>query len=145
MKLSKTALMEAWISSEFDARGLALQRAIQVEYEYHGPQFGATAVFAYVRFHCEPADELTFEVDAWPPTDVEEDEWEQFCEGMGVALIDGLMCAPQVHHSRVRVVLRQARCDGMMSNRKAFYRAARGAMQALVDNGSWAWDLPPTA
>lgn len=141
-RLAKQDLVEAWISSEYDQLGLALQKPLEVEHTYRGPQFGHSSTFAYVRLRCEPAPELAFTVEAWPPADVEQQEWEQFCDGIAVAMVNGLMCAPEVPHSRVHVTLAEARCDGMMSNRSSFYRATRGALDTLLTHGSWAWDLP---
>jgi hypothetical protein len=111
-----------------------LRSSQAVEYEFRG-QFGHPSSYAFVRFECAPADDLSFQVRAsWPTTVSEGDRTHVelgIAEGVADMLLEGVY-----QHSGCAVVLVDVRWDDVGSSVAAFMRATKSAMQQLVA-GDW--------
>jgi hypothetical protein len=107
-----------------------LRSSQAVQDEFRG-QFGHPSSFAFVRFECAPADDLSFEIRAaWPSTVSEGDRTDVelgIAEGIADVLLDGLY-----QHSGCTIVLLEVRWDDVGSSVAAFMKATRSAMRHLI-------------
>jgi len=105
-----------------------------VEYEFRG-QFGHPSSYAFVRFECATADDLSFQVRAsWPPTVSEGDRTRVelgIAEAVADTLLEGIY-----QYSGCAIVLVDVRWDDVGSSVAAFMRATKSAMQQLLA-GDW--------
>lgn len=112
-----------------------LQTATGIEFEYQSAQRGHASSYAFVKFACAPANDLSFVAKtSWPYTwDFKETERFELAIAEGVAdmLLDGLY-----QHSGCALTLTGVRCDEVGSSEAAFMKAARGAMVQLL-NEKW--------
>jgi hypothetical protein len=119
---------------------LRLNSPETVEYEFRAFE---PPRYAYVRFECAPANDLSFEARAlWPPTvsDSYATEVElAVAEGVADVLLEGLY-----QHSGCRVVLTDVRYDQIDSTIAAFMKAAESAMRSLLSR-KWTPVGPPGA
>ena len=112
-----------------------LETATSVEYEYQGLERGHPSTYAFVKFECAPAHDLTFVAKtSWPST-LDSKECERFelaiAEGLADTLLDGLY-----QHSGCALTLTGVRYDEVGSIEFAFMKAAGGAMAQLL-NEKW--------
>ena len=107
-----------------------LRSSQAVQHEFRG-QFGHPSSYAFVRFECAPADDLSFEIRAtWPSTVSEGDRTDVelgIAEGIADVLLDGLY-----QHSGCTIVLLEVRWDDVGSSVAAFMKATKSAMQDLI-------------
>ena len=107
-----------------------LRSSQAVEHEFRG-QLGHPSSYAFVRFECAPADDLSFQVRAsWPSTVSEEDRTHVesgIAECVADILLEGLY-----QHSGCVVVLVDVRWDDVGSSVAAFMSATKSAMRQLV-------------
>jgi hypothetical protein len=101
-----------------------------VQHEFRG-QYGHPSSYAFVRFECVPADDLSLEVSAsWPAT-VSEDDRTVFevtiAESVADLLLDGLY-----QHTGCALTLAEVRYDEIGSSEVAFMKATRSAIQDLL-------------
>jgi hypothetical protein len=108
-----------------------LESATIVEYEYQGLQWGHPSTYAFVRFECVPADDLSFDVRTSWPSEVDFNSRKilglAVAEGVADILLDGLY-----QHSGCALNLVEVRFDEICSSEAAFMTAARNAMQQLL-------------
>lgn len=112
-----------------------LETTTTVEYEYRGSQPGHPSTYAFVKFACAPAHDLSFDAKtSWPST-LDSKEIERFelaiAEGVADMLLDGLN-----QHCGCALTLNGVRYDELCSGEAAFMKAARGAMAQLL-NEKW--------
>lgn len=109
-------------------KSLRLNSSETVEHEFRAFE---PPRYAYVRFECGPADDLSFEVRAlWPPTVTDSyrrDLELAAAEGVADVLLEGVY-----QHSGCRVVLADVRYDEIESSVAAFMKAAASAMRSLL-------------
>ena len=104
-----------------------------VQHEFRG-HFGHPSSYAYVRFECAPADDLSFEARvSWPSTTL--GEGQKFERAIAESVADELL-AGVYQHSGCAVTLVEVRYDLVGSSEAAFMRAAKSAMQDLL-MGDW--------
>ena len=108
-----------------------LESTTSVEHEYRGAQYGHPSTYAFARFECAPADDLSFETRAsWPGT-MNEDERigleHAVAEGVADVLLSGVY-----QHSGCSVTLVEVRWDDICSSEAAFVKAANFAMRDLL-------------
>jgi len=107
---------------------LRLHSSEIIEHEFRG-QFGHSSSYAYVRFECIPADDLSFEVRASWPSTVTNDTKLELAVAEGVA---DVLLADVYQHSGCRIVLVDVRYDEIGSSEAAFLKAATLAMRSLL-------------
>ena len=110
-------------------------RSFQVVEREFRVQFGHPSSYAFVRFECAPADDLTFQARASWPSTVSEGERTHVELGIAEALADTLL-EGVYQHSGCAIVLVDVRWDDVGSSVAAFMRATKSAMQQLVA-GDW--------
>jgi|SRR5215469_15538120 len=107
-----------------------LASPVTVEHEFRS-QFGHPSSYAYVRFECTPADDLSFETRASWPSAVSEGDRAQVelavAETIADALLEGVY-----QHSGCAIVLVDVRWDDVGSSEAAFMKATESAMQQLA-------------
>lgn len=110
---------------------LAAPQTIQYEFRR---QFGHPSSYAFVRFDCRPADDLSFEAcAAWPAT-VSESEQSGLEQAIAEAIADVLL-AGLYQHSGCALRLIEVRYDAVGSSQASFMEATKRAMQELLDGG----------
>jgi hypothetical protein len=108
-----------------------LEMPIVVEHEFRGAQYGHPSTFAFARFECSPADDLSFDADASWPSSVYENEQESLECAIGESIADTLLSGIY-QHSGCRVTLVEVRWDDICSSVAAFMNATGFAMQKLL-------------
>ena len=108
-----------------------LESAITVEYEHQGLNWGHPSTYAFVKFECVPANDLSFDVrTSWAST-VDENYRVALelaiAEAVADVLLDGLY-----QHSGCGLTLIEVRYDEICSSEAAFMTAAKSAMQQLL-------------
>jgi hypothetical protein len=110
---------------------LRLESTISVEHEYRGEQYGHPSTYAFARFECAPADDLSFETRAsWPLTMDKQERIgleRAIAEGVADVLLSGIY-----QHSGCSVALVEVRWDDICSSEAAFMKATNSAMQDLL-------------
>ena len=117
-----------------------LRSSRTVEHEFRG-HFGHPSSYAFVRFECAPADDLSFEVRASWPSTVSENDRKQSELGIAEAVADALL-EGVFQHSGCAVALVDLRWDDVGSSMGAYMKATKLAMQELVAVG---WELTPSS
>jgi hypothetical protein len=102
-----------------------------VQHEYRGKQFGHPSTYAFVRFECAPADDLSFESRASWPSTVLHDEQTQVEQAIAESVADALLSG-LYQHSGCAVTLADVRWDDVCSGVASFMRATNFAMQDLL-------------
>jgi len=118
--------------------GMRLDAACSKQYEYRGKQHGHPSTYAFARFDCTPADDLSFEMQAeWPPSQ------GAFYRGllqdaMSAAIVDALV---GVASPRTGCALKcvEIKWDEVCSSPMSFYLATHAAMSALRDEEKWSF------
>ena len=114
--------------SRIGARRLAAPCGVQ--HEYQGKQWGHPSTYAFVRFECEPAEELIFEMHAkWPPH-LTSDYRRLLYDAMSAAIVDVLV-ATDDRYTGCSLSCVEVRWNDVTSSEFAFYLATRTAMNAL--------------
>jgi hypothetical protein len=108
-----------------------LESTTSVQYEYQGSNWGHPSTYAFVKFECVPADDLSFGVRiSWPST-VDDGYGTALelavAEGVADVLLDGLY-----QHSGCALTLTEVGYNDICSSEAAFNFAARNAMQQLL-------------
>ena len=111
-----------------------LASSVTVDHEFRG-QFGHPSSYAYIRFECAPADDLSFESRASWPSTVSEGDRAQVELAVAEAIADTLLKGVY-QHSGCAIVLVDVRWDDVGSSEAAFMKATESAMQQLVA-GHW--------
>jgi hypothetical protein len=109
---------------------LRLASSQTVNYEFLG-QYGHPSSYAFVKFECAPADDLSFESRATWPSTILAGEQARFEVAVAEAVADVLF-EGVYQHSGCTVVLTDVRYDEVVSSEAAFMKAAKGAMQGLL-------------
>jgi len=108
-----------------------LESSTHVEHEFRHPHFGHPSTYAFVRFACDPADDLSFEARASWPSTVRDDyrlELERaIAEAVADVLLEGLY-----QHTGCAVTLTDIRYDEICSSVASFMWATKSAMQELL-------------
>lgn len=101
-----------------------------VQHEFRRP-LGPTSSYAFVKFDCRPADDLSFEAcAAWPAT-VSESEQSGLEQAIAEAISDVLLAGLH-QHSGCALRLIEVRYDEVGSSQASFIEAATRAMQTLL-------------
>jgi hypothetical protein len=107
-----------------------LASSTTVQHEFRG-QYGHPSSYAFVRFECVPAEDLSLEVrTSWPstvPEDYRTKLERTIAESVADVLLDGLY-----QHTGCAVTLIEVRYDELGSSEVSFMRATRSAMQDLL-------------
>jgi hypothetical protein len=111
-----------------------LRSSKAVEHEFRGP-FGQPSSYAFVRFECAPANDLSFQVRASWPSTVSEGEQTHVELGIAEAVAD-ILLEGVYQHSGCAIVLVDVRWDYVGGSVAAFMRATKSAMQQLLA-GDW--------
>ena len=108
---------------------MRLTSSTTVEHEYR--RCGGHPSYAFVKFECVPANELSFEVEAQWPSTVPEGYRSllelAIAEGVADVLLDGLY-----QHTGCAVTLVEIRYDEIESSEQAFMMTSRRAMEDLL-------------
>jgi hypothetical protein len=102
-----------------------------VEHEYRGTQYGHPSSYAFARFECAPADELSFQSRASWPTTLDKDERIGLEYAMAECVADVLLRGIY-QHSGCAITLIEVRWDDTGSGEAAFTKADDRAMQDLL-------------
>jgi hypothetical protein len=99
-----------------------LESVRTVQHEFRG-QFGHPSSYAYVRFECAPADDLSFEARvSWPPSAL--GEGPRFERVIAESVADELL-AGVYQHSGCAVTLVEVRYDEVGSSEAAFIESGQ--------------------
>ena len=101
-----------------------------VQHEFRG-QYGHPSSYAFVRFDCIPAEDLSFEARAtWPEKVTKEYQAVlelAIAESMADTLLEGLY-----QHTGCALTLSEVRYDEIGSSEAAFMKASEGAIRELL-------------
>ncbi len=126
------AILDAGRRWKKRSHALRLVAPCTVEHEFKAKQFGHPSTYAFVRFECRPAEDLTFEMAApWPPEHTA-DYCQLLHDAMSAAMVDVLV-ASEEPHTGCSLSCIEVRWDEVSSSERSFYHATRAAMIALLD------------
>ena len=122
------------LKAHMNRPALRLTSSTVVEHEYR--KCGGHLSYAYVKFECTPANDLSFNVTAqWPPTVPE--EYRSLFELAIAAGVADMLLGGLYQHTGCAVTLTEIGYDEVESSEKAFTMASRGAMEDLL-KAKWA-------
>jgi hypothetical protein len=128
-------LLAIWRDRKLQRHFYKLVTPFETEYKFqkqtnHGH-------FAFVRFNCNPANDLSFRVadDAWPST--LPPSYRPIIEfAIEEGIVDALFCSLNPHRG-CQIVLTNIGWNDIDSNEAAFYNAAKMAIENLLTKGNW--------
>lgn len=138
-RMNQEQLLASWRQFKSRTASKRLVEPYSAEYEYQGPQFGHPSTYAFVRFDCQPAEHLSFEMGAAWPGHLGRDYTVRLEDAMGAAITDLLVASSE--HPLLGCSLKcvEVRWNDIGSSEIAFYRATSIAMAKLRDEGSWSF------
>jgi hypothetical protein len=130
-------LLEGWQRGKSSRPGYRLAAEAAVVFEYRGPQFGHPSNYASIKILARPSPEFCLESVAVYPASVTESDSDQLLLAVGRAAVDELFAAGWYPYRGCRLLVREVGWDEIMSSEVAIYRAARGALSQLRQEGKW--------
>jgi len=128
-------LLEAWQRDKADIHGYRLVAEAAVAFEYRGPQFGHPSNYSAIKIVATPSPNLCLESVAIYPSSVTTRYAHQLLLAVGRAAVDELFAGWYPY--RCKLVVDEVGWDEIMSSELAIYRAARGALSKLRQEGKW--------
>jgi len=114
-----------------------------IEYEFK-TQMGHPSSYAYVRFDCQPAHELSFQSTATWPTDLSAEWITSFEAGVSDGVVEGLLCSLSlIPFIGCSLTLVEIKYDEVSSSPYSFYRATRRAMTDFTKDTLHRWQIWP--
>jgi Elongation factor G, domain IV len=141
--MEQNRLFEDWLQRKLNHHHyFHLREPMTVDYEYK-TALGHPSSYAYVRFDCQPAHELTFQSTAKWPSDLSP-EWIDALEGAVTdAVVDGLVCSSWTPFIGCSITLVESKHDEISSSPESFYRATRAAMVEFTKDTLRRWQIWP--
>ena len=130
-------LLEAWHEGETGRHFYRLEAEMAAAFEYRGPQPGHPSNYAAIRIVATPSAELCLESAAVYPASISEPYARRLLLAVGRAAVDEFFALAGKHPYRCRLVVREVGWDEVMSSEVAIYRAARGALAKIRQEGTW--------
>jgi hypothetical protein len=134
-------MFELWRAAKTRRNLYRLEVPVTIEHEYQGAQRGHPSTYAFVRFECLPAAELSFSSVANWPESMSEASRNSLHRGIAEGIVDGLTGAIYPHRG-VAIRLIDCRYDEVCSSVASFHHATVCAMQTLLKS-AWTIVLQP--
>lgn len=134
---TEAQMLDLWRAGKIRRNLYRLEVPVTVEHEFQGAQWGHPSTYAFVRFECQPADELSFASAAHWPDSIPEAEQDSLHRGVAEGIVDGLMRAMYPHRG-VAIRLVDCRYDEICSSVMSFHHATVCAMETLLKS---AWTI----
>ena len=134
--LSERELLEAWKAGK-STRHFRLTSEFVVAFEFRGRQSGHPSNYAAIKISAAPASEFSLDTTASYPASVNPLYAEQLLLAVGRAAIDELFAAAWYPYRGCKLTVQEVGWDEVMSSEVAVYRAARGALSRLREEGHW--------
>ncbi len=137
MQIGQNLIIENWKNSKFnDSNFFKLQASESIEYEYR-TRFGHPSTYAFVKFFCEPSEELNFSSnDAWDSS-LSSNYIKALEKAICEALVDVLISGTMYSYRGCSVILQKTKCDDVSSSEFSFYKATKIAFEQLLKDGNW--------
>jgi hypothetical protein len=135
--ITERELLQAWKESKTSSHFYRLKVEIATSFEYRGPQFGHPSNYAAITLVATPSAELCLESVATYPASVSEPYARQLLSAVGRAAVDEFFAPTWDPYRGCKLVVQEVGWDEIMSSEVAIYRAARGALAALRQEGKW--------
>jgi len=134
--ISERELLEWWQRGKASS-AYRLAAELAVEFEYQGPQFGHPSNHAAIEIIAMPSADLSLESVAVYPASVTAPYSDQLLRAVGRAAIDELFATAWYPYRGCKLIVKEVGWDEIMSSEVALYRAARGALSKLRQEGKW--------
>jgi len=130
-------ILQTWRNQKVERHFYRLSVAFAVFYEFQGPQWGHSSNYASVQIAAEPADDLAVDFLADLPAALDSDYRGKLARAVEIAAIDELFASEWHPHRGCRLVFQKVGWDDVMGSEVAIYKAARGALTKLRQEGTW--------
>ena len=136
--LREQELLKAWHEGKASRRFYRLEAEIAAAFEYRGPQPGHPSNYAAIRIVATPAAELCLESAAVYPASISVPYARKLLLAVGRAVVDEFFASAGDHSYRgCRLIVQEIGWDDVMSSEVAIYRAARGTLAKIRQEGTW--------
>ena len=135
--LKEDDLLNAWRAGKTNRQFYRLTSEMVAAFEYRGPQFGHPSNYAAIKMVSTPSNDFSLESMVIYPPSVQPPYAKQLLLAVGRAAVDELFAAGWYPYRGCKLVVQEVGWDEIMSSEVAIYRAARGALSKLREDGQW--------
>ena len=135
--LTERDILDAWRAGKTRQPFYRLTSEIVAAFEYRGPQFGHPSNYAAIKMVAAPSDEFSLDSAVIYPPSLSLSYAKQLLVAVGRAVIDELFTATWYAHRGCKLTVQEVGWDDIMSSEVAIYRAARGALSKVRQEGQW--------
>ena len=135
--LTERDILDGWRAGKTGQPFYRLTSEIVAAFEYRGPQFGHPSNYAAIKLVATPSDEFGLESVAIYPPSVALPYAKQLLLAVGQAVVDELFASAWYPHRGFKLTVQEVGWDDIMSSEVAVYRAARGALSKVRQEGQW--------
>ena len=136
MVLRERELLDAWQERKTN-RWFRLTSEFVAAFEFRGRQFGHPSNYAAIEISAAPAGDFSLDTKATYPASVPAPDTEGLLLAVGRAAVDELFAAAWYPYRGCRLTIQEVGWDEVMSSEVAVYRAARGALSKIREEGQW--------
>jgi hypothetical protein len=130
-------IMETWRRQKGDLTFFRLKAAAEVFFEFRGAQGGHPSNFAFVKIAATPAEDLEIALVAEFPATLDVPYRRRLEAAVSLAAVDELLSSQWIPYRGCRLVVFEVGWDDVMSSEVAIYKATRGALMKLRQDGLW--------
>lgn len=135
--LTERDILEAWLAEKSSRHFYRLTSDMVAAFDYRGPQFGHPSNYASIKLVATPSCDFSVDSAVIYPASVSLSYANQLLLAIGRAAADELFSAARYPYRGCKLVVQEVGWDDIMSSEVAIYRAARGALSKLRQEGQW--------
>jgi hypothetical protein len=130
-------MLEAWHAGKLSRQFFRLTSEFVVAFEFRGPQPGHPSNYASIKIVAAPAGEFSLASTAIYPPSLPAAYTELLLLAVARAAVDELFAADWYPYRGCSLAVQAVGWDEVMSSEFAVYRASRGALSVLRQQGQW--------
>jgi hypothetical protein len=135
--LRESDILDAWRDEKTSRPFYRLTSEMVAAFEFRGPQFGHPSNYAAIKMVATPANEFSLDSVVLYPPSVSPSYAKKLLLAVGRAAVDELFTAAWYPYRGCKLTVQEVGWDDIMSSEVAMYRAARGALSKLRQEGQW--------
>ena len=135
--MKERELLEAWQAGKSSRHWFRLSSEFVAAFEFRGRQFGHPSNYAAIKVRATPADDFSLDTKATYPASVTPAEAQKLLLAVGRAAVDELFSWTWYPYRGCGLIVEDVGWDEVMSSEVALYRAARGALSKVREEGQW--------
>jgi hypothetical protein len=135
--LRERELLEAWQAGKTSRHWFCLASEFEAAFEFRGRQFGHPSNYAAIKIGAAPSNDFSLDAKATYAASVPASDAEGLLLAVGRAAVDELFAATWHPYRGCMLTVQEVGWDDVMSSQVAVYRAARGALSKIREEGQW--------